>query len=222
MERDRGRADLTAPAGRAAGEGGARRGARRGAGLRALAPTFASYFLFGLGYVSYMTFAVALLRDERESGRTIALFRAILGSGSLLTPAWGRALGSRPLRGGRGFAATLAVLTLASSLPLASAGPAALYLSAFLFGSALMAVTTAAAALVRGRTAAAHWTSAFGALTVSFGVGQTIGPLATGLLSDTPARLHLGLLASTLVLAPSAPIALAQRTRPDGRRRCVR
>ena len=59
--------------------GGAHAATLGRAHLRRLGPTFAWYVLFGAGYVSYMTFSVALLRTEGHGGSAIALFFVTLG-----------------------------------------------------------------------------------------------------------------------------------------------
>ncbi|MFL6054014.1 MAG: YbfB/YjiJ family MFS transporter [Actinoallomurus sp.] len=48
-------------------------------------------------------------------------------------------------------------------------------------------------------------------LTVAFSVGQAIGPLVSGLLSDSAGGISEGLWLSVVLLAVSAGIALVQR-----------
>ena len=46
---------------------------------RAMAPALLGYTLFGVGYIGYMTFVIALLREQGVSGGAITLFYALLG-----------------------------------------------------------------------------------------------------------------------------------------------
>src|SRR4029079_17148338 len=50
--------------------------------LRKLHFTFAGYILFGAGYVSYMTFVIALLRGESLPGWVPIVFWIVLGTTS--------------------------------------------------------------------------------------------------------------------------------------------
>src|SRR5690349_20202414 len=58
--------------------------------LRTLSRAFISYILFGAGYVSYMTFSVALLHHDGMSAGVIAAFFITLGTASAIsTLLWG-------------------------------------------------------------------------------------------------------------------------------------
>lgn len=98
-----------------------------------------------------------------------------------------------------------------AALPLASASQAAALASAVLFGASFLAVVTAATALARRTLHRHHWTPAIGTLTVAFAVGQCIGPVLAGALSDSATGLRLGLTVSAGTLAFGALVALTQR-----------
>jgi len=55
------------------------------------------------------------------------------------------------------------------------------------------------------------WSRAIGALTVSFGAGQMLGPVAIGKLNDTMDRLTSGLVVSSVLLMLGAGRGLLQR-----------
>jgi predicted MFS family arabinose efflux permease len=79
------------------------------------------------------------------------------------------------------------------------------------FGATFMAGPTTATVLAR-RTLPAHaWTAGVALLTVAFSVGQAIGPLVSGLLSDTSGGITTGLWLSVVLLAIAAAVALLQR-----------
>jgi len=60
---------------------------------RHLLPTFVAYALFGAGYVSYMTFVIALLHSQGSDVAQTTGFWLVLGTVSMLaTPFWARLL----------------------------------------------------------------------------------------------------------------------------------
>lgn len=184
--------------------------------LRFMLPELIGYGLFGAGYIAYATFIIAYLRiAEHFSAAAITVFWAVLGLASVVAAfAWGSVLGH--LRGGRGLAATTGVLTLGALLPLIGAGAAGAYLSAVLFGGSFLAVVTAATTFARKAAPPRAWTAAIAALTVAFGLGQCIGPVLSGALSDGPAGVRAGLWLSVIVLMVATLVALMQRE-PVGR-----
>jgi hypothetical protein len=74
-----------------------------------------------------------------------------------------------------------------------------------------MAVPSAVAAFVRKNLPAAVWTAVLGRLTFVFGVGQCLGPVLSGVLSDTSSLgIRAGLIVSTALLLAGALVALFQ------------
>jgi predicted MFS family arabinose efflux permease len=179
--------------------------------LGRLTPLFAWYVFFGAGYVSYMTFVVALLRDQHFGDRQVAVFFVVLGLASVLATltVWGRVVG----RLSRGFAPSLISMIVAVGvLPvLVLDGFAAALVSAIVFGSSFMAGPTAATVLARRMLPAHGWTSGIALLTVAFSVGQAVGPLVAGALSDLEGGIALGLWLSVALLLVAGLIALTQR-----------
>jgi predicted MFS family arabinose efflux permease len=178
--------------------------------LRPLIPLFAWYVLFGAGYVSYMTFVIALLREQNFNTGQVAAFFIVLGAGSVVATLllWGRVIG----RLTRGHAPSLiSMVVLAGVLPvLLRDGFAAALLSAVIFGSSFMAGPTAATVLARRMLPPHNWTSGIALLTVAFSVGQAVGPLLAGALSDMNGGIELGLWLSVILLAIAAVLALMQ------------
>ncbi len=175
-----------------------------------IVPTLFAYALFGAGYIAYMTFIVAFLVHYGATTLEITLFWTTLGmAGFAFAFAWGPLLGR--LRSGRGVGLVLGVLSVGASLPLLSHLPLAAFSSALLFGASFLAVVTAVTTVARRSLPPDHWTAGIAALTVAFALGQCIGPILAGILSDTSGgiRLGLGLSAGLLVLALF--VGLAQR-----------
>jgi predicted MFS family arabinose efflux permease/nucleotide-binding universal stress UspA family protein len=180
-------------------------------GLALLTPTFAWYTLYGAGYVSYMTFVVALL-DTRGVGTVgEAAFFIALGTASVVATLtlWGRVLSH--LHSGHA-PALISTVVLVGVLPvLISQNIAASLVSAVVFGAGFMAGPTAATVLARRMLPAHGWTTGIALLTVAFSVGQGIGPLVAGLLSDSVGGITRGLWLSVVLLALAAAVALTQR-----------
>ena len=182
------------------------RGAPRGVSLRA---TFVVYLLFGAGYIAYMTFIIAFLRGRATDGATVAWFWVALGLASLGAGfLWGRAFARLP--GGWPQAAVLILNALGAALPLVGTSLPLLFASALTFGASVMAMPSAVAAFVRKSQPEAAWTVLIGRLTVVFGLGQCLGPLASGYLSDGPLGIRGGLLLSAAVLLVAALVAVFQ------------
>lgn len=128
-----------------------------------------------------------------------------------LSPAWGPVL--TRLKGGRGAAAVIAVVTLGAALPLLSSSRPIAYLSALLFGGSFLSTITAVTSFARRAAPPEAWTKAIAALTVAFGIGQCVGPILRGYLSDGPEGVRTGLQVSAAVLLASAAVIAFQRER---------
>jgi predicted MFS family arabinose efflux permease len=176
-----------------------------------------SYALFGAGYIAYMTFIVAFLRDGGAGTAEITAFWAVLGVASILGAfCWVRPIAR--LRGGRGAGVVLAVVAAGAVLPLVSRSAPVAMASAVLFGGSFLAVVTSVTAVARRSLRPHHWTPAIAALTVAFAAGQCVGPILTGVLSEGPAGLRIGLGVSAGLLVAAALTTLGQRhleDRPD-------
>ncbi len=61
-----------------------------------------------------------------------------------------------------------------------------------MFGVAFFAVVAATTALVRFNYPRAAWSKAIAAVTIVFGIGQTLGPIAVGAITDATGSLTLG------------------------------
>ena len=173
-------------------------------------PLLAAYGVFGAGYIAYMTFMVAWIRDNGGGAGAQAAFWSTLGLGAIVWPwLWSGLIARLP--GGRGFAALTAVVTLAALLPILAPGKVALLVSAAVFGASFFAVVAATTAFVRRTLPREAWGSGVAVMTVAFSLGQTLGPVGTGLVSDAFGGLDAGLWMSAALLAAAAALALAQR-----------
>jgi predicted MFS family arabinose efflux permease len=175
-----------------------------------LAPLLACYALFGAGYIAFMTFIVAYLKERGSGTGLISAFWVVLGAAAIAGAfAWVPVIVR--LRAARAPSVVMAVVCAAALLPLLSRSPVAALGSALLFGGSFLALVAAVMSVARRSLPAHHWTSAIATLTAAFAAGQCLGPILTGVLSDGPAGLTLGLALSAGILAAGSVVALAQR-----------
>ncbi len=173
-------------------------------------PALLGYGLFGVGYIAYMTFVIAWLQHLEAGTATIAVFWCVLGLATIASSwVWAEVL--ERLRGGKALALLMAVLALASILPLIARGWPGLFASALLFGGSFLSVVSTTTALVRRTLPPAAWSAGIGAFTSVFALGQCIGPMATGWLADRLGGLDVAFAGPAAVLALGVAIALAQR-----------
>lgn len=170
----------------------------------------AGYFLFGAGYIAYMTFMIAYVRDGGGGAAAQAAFWSLIGLSAFVTPwAWRRVLALD--RGGLATAIILGTNALGAALPMLGHSPAWLAVSAVVFGVAFFAVVGSTTAFVRFNYPPEAWPTAIAAMTISFGVGQTLGPIVVGAITDALGSLSYALNVSAALLALGAVAALCQR-----------
>jgi predicted MFS family arabinose efflux permease len=167
-----------------------------------------AYFCFALGYIAYMTFAVALIRQNGASTAQVALFWATLGISTILVPRfWAKPI--TQWKAARGLAAALAVVAVGASVPLFSSQFGWMLFSALCFGS-FLSVVAATTALARRYLPQQAWGAGIALFTVVFAAGQSLGPVLSGALSDQAGGLRVGLAWSALVLFVGMGLALTQ------------
>ncbi|MFY3386219.1 YbfB/YjiJ family MFS transporter [Paracidovorax sp. MALMAid1276] len=177
---------------------------------RALAPALLGYTLFGVGYIGYMTFVVALLREQGASGGAVTAFYALLGLAVVVSSRIWAGLLDRS-RGGEALARLNALLGVATVLPaLTSAWPVVLA-SGLLFGGVFLSVVASTTALVRHNLPQALWASGISAFTIVFAAGQIVGPTVVGWIADGPGGLARGLVFSACALWVGAVVAWRQK-----------
>jgi predicted MFS family arabinose efflux permease len=190
-----------------------------GAGITEAAPAkftikpvliyLAGYFLFGAGYIAYMTFMIAYVRDGGGGAAAQSAFWCLIGLSAFVTPwLWRRVLAMD--RGGRSTAIILGVNAIGAGLPLFGHSPALLATSALVFGVSFFALVGSTTAFVRFNYPPAAWPTAIAAMTIAFGIGQTLGPIAVGAITDAMGSLSYALNVSAAMLAVGAVAAAFQ------------
>jgi predicted MFS family arabinose efflux permease len=173
------------------------------------------YFLFGAGYIAYMTFMIAYIRDAGGGAPAQSAFWCLIGLSAFATPwVWRRVLALD--RGGISTAIILAVNTIGAALPLFGHSTAWLTASALVFGISFFAIVGSTTAFVRNNYSPAAWPTAIAAMTIAFGIGQTLGPIFTGAITDVMGSLSYALNAGAAMLAAGA-VASAFQGRLAGR-----
>lgn len=170
----------------------------------------AGYTFFGAGYIGYMTFVIALLREQGAKPGDVTLFYALLGLACVASSRLWAGLLDR-FRGGGPQALLNALLGVATILPVLSPAWPVTMASGLLFGAVFLSVVASTTALVRHNLPPAQWASGISAFTIVFAGGQIIGPTVTGWIADGPGGLARGLVASAIALWVGALLAARQR-----------
>ena len=177
---------------------------------RPLGFALAGYALFGVGYIGYMTFVIALLREQGMAGNTIMAFYALLGVAVIASPRLWAGLLDRH-RDGRPLALLNALLGAATLAPALSGAWPVVLASGVLFGAVFLSVVASTTAWVRHNLPPAQWAAGIGAFTIVFAAGQIVGPTVVGWIADGPGGLARGFIVSALALWLGAMLALGQR-----------
>lgn len=177
---------------------------------RSLGFALAGYGCFGVGYIGYMTFVVALLRGQGHGMRDVALFYALLGVAvAASSRIWARLLDR--YRDGRPQALLNALLGVATLLPVVAPAWPLVLLSGLVFGGVFLSVVASTTALVRHNLPPAAWALGISAFTIVFAAGQVLGPTVVGWIADGPGGLERGLLFSAVALWLGAVLAYQQK-----------
>ncbi len=170
----------------------------------------AGYALFGVGYIGYMTFVIALLREQGAGVAEVTQFYSLLGAAVILSSrVWARLLDR--FHGGQALSILSALLGLATLLPALTAAWPLVLVSGVLFGGVFLSIVASTTALVRHNLPQSGWAAGISAFTVAFAAGQIIGPVVVGWIADGPGGLGRGLGISALALWVGALLAWRQR-----------
>lgn len=200
---------MAAPA-RAIGEAPRAPDAGRRFAWRDFAPSLAGYFMFGVGYIGYMTFVIALLKQQGMSATLVTVFYTLLGLAVVASSRiWARMLDR--YRGGESLAILNAVLGAVTILPALTSFVPVVFVSGLVFGAVFLSVVASTTALVRHNLPQESWTAGISAYTTVFALGQIAGPVAVGWIADGPAGLERGLIASAIALFIGAALAARQK-----------
>jgi predicted MFS family arabinose efflux permease len=157
-----------------------------------------------------MTFMIAYVRDAGGGAAAQSAFWSLIGLSAFVTPwVWRRTLALN--RGGLSTAIILGVNAFGAALPLFGHSTLLLTISALVFGVAFFAVVASTTAFVRFNYPTPEWPTGIAAMTIAFGLGQTLGPIAVGAITDALGSLSYALNVSAAMLALGAIAAAFQR-----------
>ena len=178
--------------------------------LSDLAFGLSGYFMFGVGYIGYMTFVIALLKNQGMHPGTITLFYTLLGLGVVVASrVWAPML--ERFKGGESLAILNAVLGVACILPALTSSIPIIFISGIVFGGVFLSVVASTTIMVRHNLPQESWSVGITTFTVIFAFGQIIGPTLIGLISDGPGGLARGLIVSAAALFVGAALASRQK-----------
>jgi predicted MFS family arabinose efflux permease len=174
------------------------------------------YGLFGVGYIGYMTFVVALLREQGATSFEITFFYAMLGLAVVLSSRlWAGLLNH--YRGGQALALLNALLSVATVIPAITSALPMMMLSGLMFGGVFLSIVASTTAMVKHNLPPTSWASGISAFTVVFAIGQIVGPTVVGWIADGPGGLQRGLFFSAAALLLGALIAWQQKPLQEAR-----
>ncbi len=190
-------------------------------GLRigAMVPAITAYFLFGLGYVIYMTFLISWLKTNGSSTGLTSAVWSLMGISVMASPfMWRRVLSQA--RAGRAIAWTNLTVGLGALVPLFG-GTFSILVSALMFGGAMFMVPTSATNFAKTSVAQPIMGASVALFTVFFSLGQILGPIGAGYVLDyTGDSVWILLLSGSILIlgmlsALLQPTITSPKTLPD-------
>lgn len=170
----------------------------------------AGYASFGLGYMVYLTFLSAFMRERAASAMEITLVWVLLGTCISLSPFLWRGIFARHA-GGVPLAMVLTGIAAGSALPVIWPTLPGLAVSAMVFGACVFMSPGAVTNFSRQNLPPEAWGRAISLFTVVFALAQTVGPYAAGWIGDQAGSIGVSLLVAAAILATGAAVSLLQR-----------
>ena len=179
-------------------------------GLRQWFFALLGYGCFGVGYIGYMTFVVALLREQGAGPADITFFYALLGVAVVVSSrVWAGLLNH--YRGGQALSILNALLCVATLIPAITAAWPLMMVSGLIFGLVFLSLVASTTAMVKHNLPPEQWASGISVFTVVFALGQIVGPVVVGLIADGEGGLQRGLLFSAMALLLGSYFAWQQK-----------
>lgn len=171
---------------------------------RHLWSSLVAYFLYACGYIIYMTFVIAWIREKNFDWTNTTLVWTLLGLGIAVSPfLWRHALEHGEAE--RTFSTSCLVTLLGTGVLLLGDGLGTLLASSVIYSLGIFIVPTAIAVLLRRSLPLALLPRGMALFTSVFAIGQAIGPVAAGRIADLYSLemavwMSIGLLAMAAVL----------------------
>ncbi len=168
-----------------------------------------SYALFATGYIVYLTFLAAWMRELSVGPWVVSLVWITTGLTIILSPFLWRSVLSRH-KTGRPLAQAMALVAIGTTLPVFMPTIAGLFLSAGCFGVSVFIAPSAVTNFSRQNLPQPAWGASVSLFTIVFAIGQTVGPIAAGSIGDRFGSIGIGLASAGAILTLGAAIALLQ------------
>jgi predicted MFS family arabinose efflux permease len=171
-------------------------------------PILVAYVLFGVGYIVYMTFVIAWLKEMQVDVLFSASLWVVVGIGAMAS-GW---MWRYPMSNWwptHTFALATLMTGLGSVLPLVSKSPVALLISGFMVGGSFFMAPASITLLLRKTLPQALWGKAMNLFTMVFALGQAAGPVLAGWIADS-VGLNSAMFCGALVLLVAAGLSLRQ------------
>ncbi len=184
-------------------------------------PLIAGYGFFGMGYIGYMTFVVALLKSTGMDPQTVNLFYAVLGVSVMVSARlWATMLDK--YRGGETMALLNFLLAVSCLIPavaaisssgnsLGSFAVMAVFASGIVFGGCFLSAVASTTVFIKHNLPSNQWIAGITVFTSIFGAGQVFGPVMVGWIADQSNGLAWGLVLSSAVLLLGSLFAYRQK-----------
>lgn len=157
-----------------------------------------AYGLEGLGYIVTGTFIVSIADQTRLFSSEPAIVWIVVGFAAIPSCVLWSELAKK-----RGFVRSLVLAMILQAigiaLPVFWLSQVSFILSALLFGATFMGITTLATTLGR-QISPSNSNRIIAYLTVSYGFGQVVGPLISGILNDFTQSYHVALIGAASVI----------------------
>jgi predicted MFS family arabinose efflux permease len=177
--------------------------------VRPLLPILVAYFLFGAGYIVYLTFVVAWMREMQLAVPSSISVWMVMGLASIASGYVWRSIMTRWWPANTFAAATLCT-AIGTAIPIVNHSLPALWLSALFVGGSFFMVPGAMMALARVTLPASQWAKVMNLFTLIFAIGQAAGPVIAGWIADAKS-LNLAMACGAATLLAASGIALLQK-----------
>jgi predicted MFS family arabinose efflux permease len=192
----------------AAPQNTAQSGTHSGFEWRPFSRLFVAYFLFGLGYIVYLTFVIAWLK-EMQLGVSWSVGLWVLMGLATMASSWLWRIPMTTWLPTHTYCAAACCTAIGSAIPILFRHPAALAASVVLVGASFFMVPSSIAAFSRRMLPQSLWATSMNAFTMVFALGQALGPVLAGWLADT-AGMNMAMLFGALTLLCCAFFAQTQ------------
>lgn len=168
------------------------------------------YGLFAMGYIVYLTFIIASVKDMGLGVSAISAGWVLIGIGIIASPFLWRPVLAR-YASGVPLALACAMTGIATLAPWIVPGIPGFALSALLFGLAVFIGPGAVTSFGRKNLPQALWGKSVSVFTLIFAIGQTVGPVAAGVIADKTGSPDTGIIVAGFLLLAAASLAVVQR-----------